>query len=142
MATTIIRAIARRAGPRIVRTIERAADNFARVRGADLLAGNVPSWVRRVLQNLIPSTLATDLPLPFAFLIDVAFYAVGDELFHGGGPVTDYYMSIIEDLNRDAGNFFLLGQLDEVAKFLNESITTNPDGTAIISVPPVWFRDP
>lgn len=137
-----MRAVLRRAGQYIVRLSDRAAGNFARVRGADLLNGNAPTWARRVIQLIAPSSLFTSLPLPTAFLFDVSTYAVFDDLLNGGGPVLDFYGQLLVDLNDEARNFLLFGQADKIAAILNESVTVAPDGSMIVTVPKLWYRDP
>ena len=138
----IIRTLVKRAGRTIVRVVDQAAGNFAKVRGADLLNGTVPNWLRRVFQLVAPSTLVTGLPLPFAFLFDVSTYAVFDDVLKGGGPVLDLYQQLLIDLNSEARDFILLGQADELARIFNESVQFLPDGSMIVQVPKLWFRDP
>lgn len=143
MATIIVRAVLRRGAGVVTRAIENAAGNFARVRGADLLRGTSPSWVRRVVQLVAPSTLFTDLPLPFAFGFDVTTYAVFDDVLGGGGPVTDYYWGIIiNNLANPEANIILPEYAEALAELLNESVTVAPNGELIVTVPKLWFRDP
>jgi hypothetical protein len=138
-----VASILRRGAGIVTRAIENAAGNFARVRGADLLRGTTPSWVRRVLQLVAPSTLFTDLPLPFAFGFDVTTYAAFDDLLSGGGPVTDYYWGILVDALANPNNNIILPEYAEaLAELLNESVTASPNGELIVTVPKLWFRDP
>lgn len=141
--TVIARSLIRLGG-QVVRTLERAGDNFAKVRGADLLAGNVPSWLQRILQStVLPSTLFTRLPLPFAFAFDVTTYAVFDDLLAGGGPVLDFYWELIsKGSGRDIQDIVREEWGEQFARLINESISVAPDGTIVIQVPKLWFRDP
>lgn len=138
----IVKALLKRAGSFVVRLSDRAAGNFAQVRGADLLNGNAPSWVHRLVQLIAPSSLFTRIPLPVAFAIDVSTYAVFDDLLAGHGPVLEFYQQLLIDANEEAKQFFLLGQADELARIFNESVTIAPDGDLVIQVPKLWYRDP
>lgn len=132
-------------GTTVVKILNRAGGNFAAVRGADLIA-DLPAILRLPLQLFaVPSTLASRLPLPVAFASDVLSYAAVPDIITGGGPVLDYYWSLLQDAARLQ---YLIALEDQVTylhlleQLLDQRIFDNGDGTLTVVVPPMWWRDP
>lgn len=135
-----------RFGGGVVKVLERAGANFARLRGADLLRGWCPDWLRRVLQSsVLPSTLATDIPLPFAFGFDATTYAAFDPVISGENGLIQEWLKQL-DIQGDSD--LAVKQLtkeqlaDALAAIINDHVAVGPDGTLTVVVPQLWFRDP